>query len=603
MNVRLFLPLAMALLGAILPLAAQHHEGHTAPPAAKIEKPVIFLDKSPAIVRFQLGRLSNEQLLLVDREPSHPKFAPVYEAILLRPKMPAKLRAEAITALAILRKTDAPTEILAALGRLPPGENPGLNRDLAALLLAQDPQMLRKNAPALKTLTGGGPAAVRQAAFAALALLEPADALWKLAQESPAGTPALLEGLPLLPDAARRAAFLPQILAHLKTGTDAPASARALASIPRDALPAPELQPAADALLAAAKQIPEAERTQDDFLDLRSLAQTLSTRLPGEKGPALRRAFAALGVNVLRLRTLHEQMFFDKTRLVAEAGKPTLLILENTDAMQHNWVLTAVGAADEIGAAAEKMQPTPDSQGRIHVPASPKVLQATKMLNSGDIVRLRFNAPAEPGSYPYLCSYPGHAQRMRGTLLVVADLEKHLATAGPEQPEPVVTEWKLADFDPELAKPPTGRDLAGGKALFAANCASCHQLGPEGVPFGPNLAGVLAKYKGDRKALLEQILDPSKGIEDRYRNHSFELGDELSLSGLILAEDATSITVQTGPGATQKLKKTEIKSRRTSAVSLMPAGLLGILTKGQILDLLAHIETAGVAAGKTSSKP
>jgi hypothetical protein len=48
------------------------------PSAARIEKPILFLDKSPVIVKYQLGRLSNEQLLLADRETTHPKFIPLW---------------------------------------------------------------------------------------------------------------------------------------------------------------------------------------------------------------------------------------------------------------------------------------------------------------------------------------------------------------------------------------------------------------------------------------------------------------------------------------------------------------------------------------------
>lgn len=593
-----------ALLGVTASnLSAQHHESHSEKSAAKVEKPVVFLDKSPVIVKFQLARLSSEQLLLVDREPSHPKFAPVYEAILSRTKIPAKFRAEAVTALAKIRKTDEPTEILAALGRLDPEKSPGVLPELAALLVTQKAETLKKSQPAIEALAGGDVSlSARQAAFAALAVIQSVDTVWAFAQSKPDTLSALLNGLPLVPDATKRAAFFPKIVPLLKAGTDAPACARALASISKESWPAAEVQPVADALLAAAKKIPEAERTQNDFLDLRQLAQQLATRLPKVNGAAMRKSFAALGVNVLRLRTVYEQMFFDKTLLVVEAGKPVELIFENTDAMQHNWVLVTPGAVEEIGSAAEKMQATPDSQGRVHVPVSPKVLQATKMLNSGDIVRLRFTAPTKPDKYPYICTYPGHALRMRGTLIVVEDLEKYLATAAPEPTEPTITEWKLTDFATDLSKPLSGRNAAKSKELFTANCAPCHQLGKEGAVFGPNLAGILAKYKGDRKAVLEQILDPSKTIEERYRNHSFELGDELSFSGLVVAEDATTVTVQTGPGAVQKIKKAEIKSRRSSAVSLMPAGLLSIFSKEQILDLLAYVEAGGDAQNKASKK-
>ena len=106
---------------------------------------------------------------------------------------------------------------------------------------------------------------------------------------------------------------------------------------------------------------------------------------------------------------------------------------------------------------------------------------------------------------------------------------------------------------------------------------------------------MVKKYKGDAKAVLQEILEPSKSIEEKYRNVTLELGDENSLSGLVLAEDKDSVTIQTGPAANQiqKLAKSAIKSRKASALSLMPAGLLNSLDKEQILDLLAYLLAGG----------
>ena len=105
----------------------------------------------------------------------------------------------------------------------------------------------------------------------------------------------------------------------------------------------------------------------------------------------------------------------------------------------------------------------------------------------------------------------------------------------------------------------------------------------------------MKKYKGDAKAVLQEILEASKAIEEKYRNVTLELGDENSLSGLILAEDKDSVTIQTGPTAAQvqKVAKLAIKSRKPSALSLMPAGLVNALDKEQILDLLAYLLAEG----------
>ncbi len=624
------LALALAGLAFASATAAEVRGADDAPAAAKVEKPVVFLDKSPVIVKYQLGRLSNEQLLLVDRETTHPKFIPLWETLLARPGIPAKFRSEAAEALATLNKSDVPTELLAGIKRA--AASPPVIAELSKLLVTQKPEDLKKSRPAIEALAGeDGPAAARQAAFAALVGILPAEALWTFAQSKPDALAHLIAGLPLAPDGAKRAAFAGKILPLLAPGADAatrkaaitavaklpgneadafaalakvvasgtevPTAARALLALPREAWAAAALKPLTDALLEQARKVPVPQRTENDFLDLQQLGFQLAAKLPKEAALPVRKSFSSLGVNVLRLGTLHEQMFFDKIQLVAEAGKPVELIFHNSDAMQHNWVLTQIGAVDEIGLDAEKLTSQPDSQGRHYVPASSKVLQATKMLNPNDTFRLRFDAPNEPGDYPFLCTYPGHWQRMRGTLKVVKDLDEYLAQGHTEPAAPVITEWKLADLASELPKLGAGRDFAKGKALFTTvGCIACHKVGADGVLWGPELTGVAAKYKGDAKAVLTEILEPSKNLEPRYRPVEFTLGNDDPFTGFLLKEEGETLTIQTGPGEAmvKKFAKKDIQSRAQSS-SIMPPGLLNLLNKEQILDLLAFLQSGGDA--------
>src|SRR5688500_5992935 len=48
------------------------------------DPPQIFLDKNPRIIAYQLKRLSNPQLLSLERKTSEAKYKPIYEAILAR---------------------------------------------------------------------------------------------------------------------------------------------------------------------------------------------------------------------------------------------------------------------------------------------------------------------------------------------------------------------------------------------------------------------------------------------------------------------------------------------------------------------------------------
>ena len=114
---------------------------------------------------------------------------------------------------------------------------------------------------------------------------------------------------------------------------------------------------------------------------------------------------------------------------------------------------------------------------------------------------------------------------------------------------------------------------------------------------GPKLSDAVTKYKGDAKALLLEILEPSRNVEEKYRKIMFELEDDIYVSGNIISEDEKTVTIQTGPTAAQeqKIDTKSIISRRPSPVSIMPVALLNTLDKEQILDLLAYVLAGGNA--------
>ncbi len=104
--------------------------------------------------------------------------------------------------------------------------------------------------------------------------------------------------------------------------------------------------------------------------------------------------------------------------LRAKAGEGIALQFDNPDIMPHNFVLVAPGAVDRVGELSAKMVAMPDGYARHYVPESPEVLCYSRMLDPGKQATVYFNAPKEPGRYPYFCSFPGHSQMMRGVLIV-----------------------------------------------------------------------------------------------------------------------------------------------------------------------------------------
>ena len=120
----------------------------------------------------------------------------------------------------------------------------------------------------------------------------------------------------------------------------------------------------------------------------------------------------------IRISTLPERMLYDVKTFTVKPGQPVKLVFSNPDAMQHNLVIVRPGALEEVGLAANEMAKDPDGIKRDFVPKSPQVLHATKLVDPLGTATLRFRAPTSPGSYPYVCTFPGHWPIMNGVMEV-----------------------------------------------------------------------------------------------------------------------------------------------------------------------------------------
>jgi azurin len=102
------------------------------------------------------------------------------------------------------------------------------------------------------------------------------------------------------------------------------------------------------------------------------------------------------------------------------SGAAVELVFRNPDNLYHNLVILKPGTIDQVGLKADMMAARPDGLEKHYVPEDSNVLQWTPQITIG-MARthtLRFFAPAEPGDYPYICTFPGHWRVMRGVMRV-----------------------------------------------------------------------------------------------------------------------------------------------------------------------------------------
>ena len=163
------------------------------------------------------------------------------------------------------------------------------------------------------------------------------------------------------------------------------------------------------------------------------------------------------------------------------------------------------------------------------------------------------------------------------------------------QPRSFVKAWTMADFEADLAKPLTGRNFEKGRQAYVdAQCLACHRFGLEGGGVGPDLTAVSARFS--RRDVLESLIDPSKVVSEQFQNTTVWLKNGDDHTGRLVEETTTQLVLvpnQLQPDTRITVKKTDVARRAFSKLSPMPAGLADALSREDILDLLAFIESHG----------
>ncbi len=141
----------------------------------------------------------------------------------------------------------------------------------------------------------------------------------------------------------------------------------------------------------------------------------------------------------------------------------------------------------------------------------------------------------------------------------------------------------------------TGRDFGRGRQMFAVGaCFACHRFNNEGGMTGPDLTGSGGRYSAHD--LIDQIINPSKVINEQFVPIVVEKTDGSSVTGVVVNLSGDTVTVNTDmldPNQRESIDRKLVKSLEPSTVSPMPPGMLNMMNNDEILDLLAYILSQG----------
>lgn len=160
-----------------------------------------------------------------------------------------------------------------------------------------------------------------------------------------------------------------------------------------------------------------------------------------------------------------------------------------------------------------------------------------------------------------------------------------------------VKAWTLDELAAAAEQELHNRNFENGRKMFGAvGCFACHRFRNEGGMTGPDLSGAGGRYSP--RDFLDQIVNPSKEINEQFTPVVLTKTDGDTVTGVIVNLSGDNVTVNTDlsdPDQRVSVDRKLVKSIEPSKVSPMPEGLLNMLQKDEILDLVAYVLSGGDA--------
>ena len=145
----------------------------------------------------------------------------------------------------------------------------------------------------------------------------------------------------------------------------------------------------------------------------------------------------------------------------------------------------------------------------------------------------------------------------------------------------------IASFKPALALP---GNQTRGQELFTIACNVCHKIGDLGRAVGPDLTALSDRSK---PAMLTAVLDPNYAVEEKFVSYVVATRDGEEYTGILSEESGAAINLLDAAGNPHSISRGNIRSLRSSGLSLMPEGMEAAFSHQQMADLLAYVAGLG----------
>ncbi len=132
-------------------------------------------------------------------------------------------------------------------------------------------------------------------------------------------------------------------------------------------------------------------------------------------------------------------------------------------------------------------------------------------------------------------------------------------------------------------------DADRGRTHFRKTCAACHKLEGFGESIGAELNAI--RDRGTAAVLLN-ILDPNREVKPQFLNYVVLLDSGRTLTGMIAAETANSLTLRKADNTNETILRVNIDELKSTGLSFMPEGLEKQLDVAAMADVLAYLNAS-----------
>ncbi|HEX2748462.1 MAG TPA: PA14 domain-containing protein, partial [Verrucomicrobiales bacterium] len=140
--------------------------------------------------------------------------------------------------------------------------------------------------------------------------------------------------------------------------------------------------------------------------------------------PVLAFAARADDLQTVTITTPPGQMKYDHPVIKAPPGSQMKIIFQNNDEMPHNIVfcLPKTDGNDKgMDVAMEAWKLAEKGEARGWIPEHSRIWAHSDLVAAHKKQEITLKVPDQPGVYPYVCTFPGHAMAMNGELRVLAE--------------------------------------------------------------------------------------------------------------------------------------------------------------------------------------